>query len=67
MNITEFISNNWGELTLAAMAFAKIVVNLLPTEHPAHNVFEMLDRVITAITGDRRKGKNELPDDFDLQ
>lgn len=51
----EFIIEHWAELLLAAMAFAKAVLNLIPSEHPAQNVFALLDKVVTAITGDRRK------------
>lgn len=40
---------------VAAMAFAKAVLNLIPTEHPSHDVFGLLDKVVTAITGDRIK------------
>ena len=53
----EFISDNWQVLLLAALAFAKAVVNLLPSEHPAVPVFGYFDLIITAITGDRRKEK----------
>lgn len=53
----EFISENWQVLLLAALAFAKAVVNLLPSEHPAIPVFGYFDVIITAITGDRRKAK----------
>jgi hypothetical protein len=50
----DFILANWAELVLALMAFAKVVVNLTPTE--ADNaVFGYVDLLITAITGDRRK------------
>jgi len=51
----EFITENWAELVLAALTFAKVIVNLLPSESPAHGVFEYLDRIITAVTGDKRK------------
>lgn len=51
----EFIIDNWAELLVAAMAFAKAVLNLIPTEHPSHDVFGLLDKVVTAITGDRIK------------
>lgn len=53
--MTEFLIENWAELTLAALAFFKVVVNLLPSEHPAVNVFGYIDIIITAITGDNRK------------
>lgn len=53
----EFISQNWAALLVAAMAFAKAVMNLLPSEHPAIPVFGYFDIIITAITGDKRKSK----------
>ncbi len=49
-----FILANWGELLLAFMAFAKVVVNLTPTEKD-NEIFGLLDKVITAVTGDKRK------------
>jgi len=48
---------HWAELLLAFLAFWKVVVNLLPSDHPARPVFGYFDLVITAITGDRRKPK----------
>ena len=53
----EFLTTHWAELILAALAFAKVVVNLLPTEHPARPIFGYFDLIITAVTGDRRKKK----------
>lgn len=53
----EFITANWAALLLAALAFGKAIINLLPSEHPARPVFGYIDLVITAITGDRRKSK----------
>ena len=50
----EFIIQNWGELLIGLMAFAKIVVNLTPTTTD-NMVFGWFDTLITAITGDRRK------------
>lgn len=51
-----FILEHWAELLLAALAFAKVVVNLTPTEKD-NQVFGYIDLLITAITGDRRKKK----------
>lgn len=51
----EFVIEHWAELLLAALAFAKTVMNLIPTEHPSHDVFGYIDVIITAITGDRLK------------
>jgi len=56
--MADFIIENWAGLLLAAMAFAKVVVNLTPTESD-NQIFGYLDLLITAITGDRRKGGNE--------
>jgi len=50
----DFITEYWAELLLAAMAFAKVVVNLTPTQQD-NQVFGYIDLLITAITGDRRK------------
>jgi len=51
-----FFAENWMALTIALMAFIKVVVNLTPTESD-NQVFGYLDIIITAITGDRRKNK----------
>lgn len=51
-----FWIENWGELTIAALAFAKVIVNLTPTDKD-NMIFGYIDLVITAITGDRRKKK----------
>jgi len=51
----EFIIQHWAELLIAALAFAKTVMNLIPTEHPSQQVFGFIDKIITAITGDRIK------------
>jgi len=50
----EFIQAHWAELLIAAMAFAKVVVNLTPTTKD-NQVFGWMDTLITAITGDKRK------------
>lgn len=55
----EFIVENWAPLLVALLAFAKAVVNLLPSEHPAIPIFGYFDLIITAITGDRRRKKAE--------
>jgi hypothetical protein len=58
MDITAFILTNWAALLLGLMAFAKIIVNLTPTE--ADNmIFGYIDMLITAITGDRRKKRDK--------
>ena len=52
----DFIYNNWEVLAIAVLALVKVVVNLTPTESD-NQVFGVLDRIITAITGDKRKKK----------
>jgi len=54
MDLTTFILTNWAALLLGVMAFAKIVVNLTPTDTD-NQIFGYIDMLITAITGDRRK------------
>lgn len=56
METSNFFLENWAALLLAAMAFAKVVVNLTPTETD-NQIFGYIDVLITAITGDRRKDK----------
>lgn len=55
----EFILNHWAELTLALMAFLKVIVNLLPSDAPARNVFEYLDKLVNAVVPDNRKADPE--------
>lgn len=50
----DFILEFWVELLLAALAFAKVIVNLTPTQND-NMIFGYLDLIITTITGDRRK------------
>jgi hypothetical protein len=50
----DFITEYWAELLIATLAFAKVIVNLTPTESD-NAVFGYFDLLITAITGDRRK------------
>jgi hypothetical protein len=52
----DFITENWVPLIIGLMAFAKVVVNLTPTDRD-NQVFGYIDVLITAITGDRRKRK----------
>lgn len=53
-NTMDFILEFWAELLLAALAFAKVVVNLTPTQSD-NAVFGYIDIIITTLTGDRRK------------
>jgi len=57
MEPTNFFLDHWVELTLAAMAFIKVIVNITPTESD-NMIFGYLDVLITAITGDRRKKRD---------
>tara|TARA_R110002020_G_scaffold199224_1_gene400641 strand:- start:142 stop:300 length:159 start_codon:yes stop_codon:yes gene_type:complete len=50
----QFLLDNWGELLIAVMALAKVIVNLTPTEAD-NKVFGWVDTLITAVIGDRRK------------
>ena len=50
----DFIVENWVALILAVMAFAKVVVNLTPTEKD-NMVFGYVDLLINALVSDRRK------------
>ena len=50
----EFVTQNWGELVLGIMAFAKVIVNLTPTEKD-NKVFAKLDSFINYFIGDKIK------------
>lgn len=50
----DFITENALALIIAAMAFAKIIVNLTPTEKD-NKIFSYLDIVINAVIPDRIK------------
>jgi len=50
----EFLTHNWGELTLAALALVKVVVNLTPTEKD-NQVFAYLDSLVNMIIEDKTK------------
>lgn len=52
--MNEFLTDNWGELLIAVLAFAKVVVNLTPTEKD-NKVFAWLDALVDAIVPDRIK------------
>jgi len=52
--MVEFLTANWGELLIAIMALAKVIVNLTPTEAD-NKVFGWLDSIITYLIGDKRK------------
>tara|TARA_Y100001972_G_scaffold126910_1_gene182051 strand:+ start:1491 stop:1655 length:165 start_codon:yes stop_codon:yes gene_type:complete len=46
--MTDFITNNWLELLVGAMAFIKIIVNLTPTIED-NKVFSWIDNIFDAI------------------
>lgn len=50
----DFLIENWIPLVIALMAFAKVVVNLTPTESD-NQVFGMLDTIINAMIPNRKK------------
>jgi len=50
----ELIQTYWAEILLGLMAFAKIIVNLTPT-NVDNKVFGWIDVLINAIVSDRRK------------
>jgi hypothetical protein len=52
--MTEFLIENWGELTLAVLALVKVIVNLTPTESD-NKVFGYVDTLINLIIADRIK------------
>lgn len=52
--MVEFLQSNWAELLIAALALAKVIVNLTPTETD-NKIFGWLDSLINALVGDRRK------------
>lgn len=54
----DFVLDNWSELLLGLLAFAKLVGNLTPTETD-NMVFGYLDLLINAIVSDRRKKGGE--------
>ena len=54
----EFLTDNWGELTLAALALVKVVVNLTPTEKD-NQVFAYLDSLVNMIIEDKKTPKTE--------
>ena len=49
--------DNWAELLLAAMAFAKVVVNLTPSVND-NRVFSYIDLLVDALVANNTKDKN---------
>ena len=52
----DFIIANWGELLIGLLAFAKIVVNITPTEAD-NKVFGWIDSLINMMISDRKKAE----------
>lgn len=50
----EFITENWLELLIALMTFAKVVTNLTPTEKD-NKIFGWLDSIIDAVIPNYKK------------
>lgn len=48
--------DNWAELLLAAMAFAKVVVNLTPSVND-NRVFSYIDLLVDALVANNTKDK----------
>jgi len=58
MDISAFIMNNIAELIVGVMAFAKLIVNLTPTEKD-NQVFGYIDSLLNMIIRDRIKTPKE--------
>lgn len=58
MSISDFILENWAELTLAVLALVKVIVNLTPTTSD-NKVFGYIDTLINLIIADRIKPSNK--------
>jgi hypothetical protein len=52
--MSNFILENWAELTLAILGFVKVIVNLTPTTSD-NKVFGYIDTLINLIIADRIK------------
>ena len=53
-----FITENWLELLIGLMAFAKVVTNLTPTEKD-NKIFGWLDTIIDAIVPNYKRRNND--------
>ncbi len=51
-----FITENWAELLIGIMAFAKVITNLTPTEKD-NKIFGWLDTIIDALVPNYTKKK----------
>jgi hypothetical protein len=52
--MTQILANNWGELLIGFLAFAKIIVNLTPTEKD-NKIFGYFDDIVGYFVKDKRK------------
>jgi hypothetical protein len=52
----EFVAQNWAEILLALMAFAKVIVNLTPSIKD-DRVFAYVDLLFNAIIANNTKDK----------
>ena len=58
MSMSNFILENWAELTLAILGLVKVIVNLTPTTND-NKVFGYIDTLINLIIADRIKPSNK--------
>ena len=54
MSMSNFILENWAELTLAILGLVKVIVNLTPTTND-NKVFGYIDTLINLIIAEDRK------------
>lgn len=54
--MADFLTANWAEILLAAMAFAKVIVNLTPTVKD-NQVFGYIDLLFNAIIANHTNEK----------
>jgi len=51
----EFLQNNWIEILGALLVFAKVIVNLTPSEKD-NKIFSFIDNIVDAIIPNLKKG-----------
>lgn len=52
--ILDFAKDNWGELTIAALALVKVIVRLTPTLKD-DQVFGLLDKLVESLVPNLKK------------
>tara|TARA_R100000664_G_scaffold23184_1_gene32765 strand:- start:232 stop:414 length:183 start_codon:yes stop_codon:yes gene_type:complete len=52
----EILQAHWAEVLLAFMLFVKTIINLLPSDAKARNIFGLLDTLVNAIVPDNKSG-----------